>query len=89
MGDNITNYPKFVEMKKMLQVKNASSLEWKAMVEVKTITVDVNVIDVNVVDVLPSPLLDPSWVQRNHTSELFGTWGTLPTSSTKRGRGAC
>jgi hypothetical protein len=38
---------------------------------------------------LPNPLLDPSWVQRSHTTELFGTWNTLPTSSTKRGRGAC
>jgi hypothetical protein len=42
-----------------------------------------------VFDALPSPLLDPSWVQRSHTVELFGTWSTLPTSITKRGRGVC
>jgi hypothetical protein len=40
-------------------------------------------------DALPSPLLDPSWVRRNHKVELFGIWGTLPASNTKRGRGAC
>jgi hypothetical protein len=28
-------------------------------------------------DVLPSPLLDPSWVQVNQTMELFETQGTL------------
>ncbi len=40
-------------------------------------------------DALPSPLLYPSWVQVNQTMEMFGTWGTLPTSNIKRGRGAC
>jgi hypothetical protein len=40
-------------------------------------------------DTLPSPLLDPSWVQVNQTTKLFGTRGTLPTLNTKRGRGAC
>jgi hypothetical protein len=40
-------------------------------------------------DTLPSPLLDLSWVQKSHTMELFGTWGTLLASSTKRGRRAC
>jgi hypothetical protein len=43
----------------------------------------------NVSDALPSPLLDPSWVQVNQTTKLFGTQGTLPTLNTKRGRGAC
>jgi hypothetical protein len=40
-------------------------------------------------DVLPNPLLDPSWVQINQTTEMFGTWGTLLALNTKRGRGAC
>jgi hypothetical protein len=39
-------------------------------------------------DALPSPLLDPSWVQRSHIVQLFGIWGTFLASSTKRGRGA-
>ncbi len=41
--------PKFVEMKKMFQGKNASNSKWKAIVEVKTITADVNVKDINVI----------------------------------------
>jgi hypothetical protein len=32
-------------------------------------------------DTVPSPLLDPSWVQRSHTTKLFGTWGTLPVTT--------
>jgi hypothetical protein len=40
-------------------------------------------------DALPSSLLDSSWVQVSQTAKLFGTWGMLPTLSTKRGRGAC
>ncbi len=40
-------------------------------------------------DVLPSSLLDPSWVQVSQTTELFGTRGTLPALSIKKGRGAC
>jgi hypothetical protein len=40
-------------------------------------------------DALPSHLLDPSWVQVNQTTEMFGTPGMLPTSSAKRGKGAC
>jgi hypothetical protein len=40
-------------------------------------------------DVLPSPLLDPNWIQKNHIVKLFGIWGTLLASSTKRGRRAC
>jgi hypothetical protein len=40
-------------------------------------------------DALPSSLLDPSWVQVNQTTKLFGTRGTLLVLSTKRGTGAC
>ncbi len=36
-------------MQKMFQGKNESNLEGKVVVEVKTLTVDVNVINVNVV----------------------------------------
>jgi hypothetical protein len=37
------DYPKFAKMQKMFQGENASSLEVKVIVEVKTINVDVNV----------------------------------------------
>jgi hypothetical protein len=40
-------------------------------------------------DALPSPWLDPSWIQVNQTVELFGTWGTLPTLHIKKGKGPC
>ncbi len=40
-------------------------------------------------NVHPSSLLNPSWVQVSQTMELFGTCGTLPAFSIKRGRGAC
>ncbi len=40
---------KFAKMQKMFQGKNASSLEKKAIVKVKTIIVDVHVVDINVV----------------------------------------
>jgi hypothetical protein len=49
MGDKMIDCPKFVEMKKMFQGKNASNSKWKAIVEVKTITADVNVKDINVI----------------------------------------
>jgi hypothetical protein len=39
----MTDYPKFANMQKMFQGKNASSLEVKVIVEIKTINVDVNV----------------------------------------------
>jgi len=48
-GHKMTDCPKFAKMQKMFQGKNASNLEGKAIVEVKTITTNVNVIDVNVV----------------------------------------
>ncbi len=38
------------------------------------------------VDTLPSPLLDPSQVQINQTSKLFGTQGTLLALNIKRGQ---
>jgi hypothetical protein len=40
-------------------------------------------------DALPSSLLDPSWVQVSQTMELFGTRGTFPALSTKKGKRAC
>jgi hypothetical protein len=40
--------PKFVETQKMFQGKNASSLDKKIVVEVKTIIADMNVVNVNV-----------------------------------------
>ncbi len=40
-------------------------------------------------DVLPSSLLDPSWVQVNQTMKLFGTRGMLSVFNIKSGRGAC
>jgi hypothetical protein len=39
----------FAKMQKMFQGKNASSLEGKMVVEVKIVTIDVNVVDVNLV----------------------------------------
>jgi hypothetical protein len=39
----------FAMMQKMFQGKNASSLEGKMVVEVKIVTIDVNVVDINVV----------------------------------------
>ncbi len=47
-GHKMINSPKFVEMQKMFQGENASSLERKMIIKVKTITIDVNVIDINV-----------------------------------------
>jgi hypothetical protein len=47
-GHKMTNYPKFVEMHKMFQGKNASTLDGKMVVDVKTIDVEMNVVDVNV-----------------------------------------
>jgi hypothetical protein len=38
-------------------------------------------------DTLPSPLLNPSWVQVSQTTELFGIRGTLPALITKRVEG--
>jgi hypothetical protein len=38
-------------------------------------------------DALPSPWLNPSWVQVNQTVKMFGTQGMLLASNTKRGRG--
>jgi hypothetical protein len=43
------DYPKFAEMEKMFQGKNASSSKGKVIVEVKTVTTNVNLVDVNVV----------------------------------------
>jgi hypothetical protein len=40
--------PKFVEMQKMFQGENASSLNMKIVAKVKTITTDMNVVNVNV-----------------------------------------
>jgi hypothetical protein len=48
-GHKITNCPKFVEMQKMFQGKNASNLDKKMVSKVNIIIVNVNVIDVNVV----------------------------------------
>jgi hypothetical protein len=42
------NYPKIVEMYKMFQEKNASTLDGKVVFDVKTINVKMNVMDVNV-----------------------------------------
>jgi hypothetical protein len=36
-------------------------------------------------EAFPRPLLDPSWVQINKIVEMFGNWGTIPGSSTKKG----
>jgi hypothetical protein len=47
-GHKITNCPKFVEMQKMFQGKNASNLDKKMASKVNIIIVNVNVIDVNV-----------------------------------------
>jgi hypothetical protein len=47
-GHKITNCPKFVEMQKMFQGKNASNLDKKMVSKVNIIIVNVNVIDVNV-----------------------------------------
>lgn len=43
-GHKMTDYPNFAKMQKMFQGENASSLEVKLIVEVKTINVDVNVV---------------------------------------------
>jgi hypothetical protein len=43
------NCPKFIEMQKIFQGKNASSSKGNVVAKVKTIIVDVNVVDVNVV----------------------------------------
>jgi hypothetical protein len=40
-------------------------------------------------DMLPSSLLNPSWVQVSQRTKLFETRGTFPTLDTKKGRGAC
>ncbi len=42
-GHKMINCPKFVEIQKMFQGKNASSAEEKVIIEVKTITANVNV----------------------------------------------
>jgi hypothetical protein len=44
----MTNCPKFVEMQKMFQRKNAPSLDGKVVVDVKIVTININVVDVNV-----------------------------------------
>jgi hypothetical protein len=40
-------------------------------------------------DALPSPKLGPRWALVSKTTELWGLKGTLPTFSTKKGKGAC
>ncbi len=47
-GHKMTNYPKFAQMQKMFQGKNAETIGGKSVINVKTITTIVNVVDVNV-----------------------------------------
>jgi hypothetical protein len=47
-GHKMMDCPKFANMQKMFQRKNASNSEGKAIVEVETINANVNSIDVNV-----------------------------------------
>ncbi len=47
-GHKMTNSPRFAKMYRIFQGKNASSLKRKAVVNIKTITVDVNVVDIHV-----------------------------------------
>ncbi len=47
-GHKMTDCPKFVDMQKMFQGKNASNSNGKMLVDVKILTAIVNAIDVNV-----------------------------------------
>jgi hypothetical protein len=44
----MTNCPKFAEMQKMFQKKNAPSLDGKVVANVKIFITDINVVDVNI-----------------------------------------
>ncbi len=47
-GHKMTNYPKFVEMHKMIRGKYVTIIEVQPVAETQIVIVDVNVVDVNV-----------------------------------------
>ncbi len=47
-GRKMINYPKFIEMQKMLNGKSMTVVEVQLAIETQTVTTNVNVVDVNV-----------------------------------------
>ncbi len=47
-GHKMIDCPKFIEMQKMFHGKSIIVIEVQPVVEIQTITIDVNVVDVNV-----------------------------------------
>jgi uncharacterized membrane protein YbaN (DUF454 family) len=49
MGDKLTNHPRFGEMENMFKDKGGQTIKSKPTIEVKLITISINMVDVNAV----------------------------------------